>query len=109
MLKKANRLARTDFATYLKGGKRYHTDCATLIWHPHPTFHGSVVVSKKVSKLAVTRNTIRRQVYAQLYTLKSEHKTGVWIVLIKPPYTLLTKQSARTQIRLLIERAGKSA
>ena len=109
MLKKANRLPRADFAPYLKGGKRLHVDCATLIWHPHPTFHGSVVVSKKVSKLAVTRNTIRRRVYAQLYRLKIEHKTGVWIVLIKPTYSLLTKQSARTQIQLLIERAAKPA
>lgn len=109
MLKKAQRLSRTDFATYFKGGKRLHTDCATLIFHPHPTFHGSVVVSKKVSKLAVTRNTIRRRVYAQLYQLAPEHKTGVFIVLIKPAYALLTKQSARTQIQLLIERARKPA
>ena len=109
MLKKAQRLSRTDFATYFKGGKRLHTDCATLIFHPHPTFHWSVVVSKKVSKLAVTRNTIRRRVYAQLYKLKTEHKTGVWIVLIKPTYCQLTKQSARTQIQLLIERAAKPA
>ncbi len=109
MLKKEQRLSRTDFATYFKGGKRLNADCATLIFHPHPTFHGSVVVSKKISKLAVTRNTIRRRVYAQLYGLRVEHKMGVWIVLIKPPYTLLTKQSARTQIQLLIERAAKPA
>ena len=109
MLKKGERLSRKDFATYFKGGKRLHADCATLIFHPHPTFHGSVVVSKKVSKQAVTRNTVRRRVYAQLYGLKTEHKKGVWIVLIKPPYTLLTKQSARTQIQLLIERAAKTA
>ena len=109
MLKKTNRLPRADFAPYLKGGKRHHSDCATLIWQPHTTFHGSVVVSKKVSKLAVTRNTIRRRVYAQLYGLRAEHKTGVWIVLIKPPYALLTKQSARTQMQLLIERARKPA
>jgi ribonuclease P protein component len=109
MLKKANRIARTDFATYLKSGKRLHAECATLIWHSHPTFHASVVVSKKVSKLAVTRNTIRRRVYAQLYTLKNSNHTGVWIVLIKPPYMQLTKHPARTQIQLLIERAAKPA
>lgn len=109
MLKKASRLSRTDFATYFKEGKRLHTDCATLVFHPHPTFHGAVVVSKKVSKLAVTRNTVRRRVYAQLYQLALEHKTGVFIVLIKPTYSQLTKQSARTQIQLLIERAAKPA
>ncbi len=109
MLKKGERLSRTDFATYFKGGKRSHTDCATLIFHPHPTFHGSVVVSKKVSKRAVARNTIRRRVYAQLYGLSPENKKGVWIVVIKPAYALLTKQSARTQIQLLIERAAKPA
>ena len=109
MLKKAQRLSRTDFATYFKAGKRLHADCATLIFHSHPTFHGSVVVSKKVSKLAVTRNTIRRRVYTQLYKLPLERKNGVFIVVIKPTYSLLTKQSARTQMQLLIERAAKPA
>jgi ribonuclease P protein component len=109
MLKKAQRLSRTDFATYFKGGKRLHTDCATLVFHPHPSFHGAVVVSKKVSKLAVTRNTIRRRVYAQLYKLPPGSKNGVFVVLIKPTYSQLTKQSARTQIQLLIERAAKPA
>ncbi|MEY2665459.1 MAG: Ribonuclease [Candidatus Parcubacteria bacterium] len=109
MLKKADRVSRTDFESHLKGGKRFHCDYATLIFQPSKTFQGSVVVSKKVSKKAVERNTIRRRIYAMLYTQKKADRVGVYMVMVKPPYQTLTKQAAQAQMKQLIERATKSA
>jgi ribonuclease P protein component len=108
MLKKGERLGRTEFLTFFKSGKRIHTDHLTLVFTPHPTFHGSVVVSKKVSKQAVTRNTIRRRMYAQLRTLRIV-RTGVYIVMVKPSLVTLTKQAAQAEMSALIERMRKPA
>lgn len=109
MLKKHERLSRTEFETYFKQGKRFHSEYLTVIYLPYPTFHAAVVVSKKVSKKAVVRNTLRRRVYAVLYGKKQKGVTGVWIALIKPSLSLLTKQQAKTQTENLIERVVKTA
>jgi ribonuclease P protein component len=73
MLKKVERVSRAGFDAFFKKGKRHYSEHATLVFSSFPTFHGSVVVSKKVSKLAVKRNTLRRRVYAQLATLKKQN------------------------------------
>ena len=109
MLKKTQRVSRADFATFFKKGNRHHSDHATVVVSPFPTFHGSVVVSKKVSKLAVTRNTLRRRVYAQLAALKKQNHTGVYIVVLKPSFATLTKSEAAEQMARLIVRTVKSA
>jgi ribonuclease P protein component len=109
MLKKHERLTRTEFETYFKQGKRFHGDHITMIYLPYPTFHAAVVVSKKVSKKAVVRNTLRRRVYAMLYIKKQKGVTGIWIALIKPGLLSLTKQQAKTQTENLVERVVKTA
>lgn len=109
MLKRSERLGRSQFASYAKGGRRFHSENMTVVYHPSLDFHGAVVVGKKVSKLAVTRNTIRRRVYAVLYGLKARQKSGVYIVMIKPSYKNLTKQAARSEVEALIGRIHKTA
>lgn len=109
MLKKSERVARTDFNTFFKKGKRLHGEHWMAVVAPYPTFHASVVVSKKVSKQAVLRNTYRRRVYAQLYTLKKQQFKGVVIVTLKPSFALLTKNMAKTEIDALVVRIVKSA
>jgi ribonuclease P protein component len=109
MLKKHQRLTRSEFETYFKQGKRFHSEHLTLIYLPHSSFHAAVVVGKKVSKKAVERNHIRRRVYALLYTKKQAHATGIIIALIKPSFTSLTKQQAKTQTENLIGRVLKTA
>lgn len=101
MLAKTERLSRTDFATVFRNGKRHHSGSATLITSPHPRFHGAVVVSKKVSKKAVTRNKLRRRVYGLLTThLKQRGWQGVIMVIVKPA---ITQFSAAEQRQILIE------
>ncbi|HEY0964681.1 MAG TPA: ribonuclease P protein component [Candidatus Paceibacterota bacterium] len=108
MFKKAERLGRDQFDAFFKTGRRFHSEYATVIYAPHPTFHASVVVGKKVHKHAVTRNTLRRRIYAQLRSLK-ERRTGVFIVILKPTFKQLTRHGARDHIAALIERTEKSA
>lgn len=103
MLAKQHRLTRDEFSKYFKTGIRTHSPHATLIVSPHHSFHGAVVVSKKVSKKAVVRNKIRRRVYAQLYNTYKNKNTGVYIVIIKPSFNQLTKQAQHQAIGELIE------
>jgi ribonuclease P protein component len=107
MLKKANRLSRAEFSHFFRSGKRHHSENLTIVAVPFSSFHGSVVVSKKVAKSAVTRNEIRRMVYGQLEGKKEGG--GVWIVLVKPSFCDLTKQARRTETYKLIERIPKPA
>jgi len=100
MLAKSQRLTKKEFDQYFKTGKRFHFTHCTIIYTPLPTIHGSVVVGKKVSKKAVTRNTIRRRVYAQLRSVCTEHNsTGVFIIIIKPAYMQLTRKAALEDIK----------
>ena len=85
MLKKQNRLTKRQFDTHFKSGKRHHGELLTVVHSPADTFHGAVVVGKKIYKRAVDRNQKRRQIYNALYALyKDTELTGVFIVLSKP-------------------------
>jgi len=95
MLKKLDRISRTEFATYFKTGKRHHFPHLTIIHQPADRFSASVVVSKKVAKKAVKRNVLRRRLYEILRTKYVAHSvTGVWIVLLKPDFTSLSRKDA---------------
>jgi ribonuclease P protein component len=108
MLAKSNRISRSDFSHYFKTGKRLHSPFATLIVSPYKTFHGSVVVSKKVNKKAVRRNKLRRRVYSQLYRAGKNKRTGVFIVILKPSFDTLPKSTQHTEIEKLIELAPQT-
>jgi ribonuclease P protein component len=99
MLAKQQRLTKKQFDTYFKTGKRFNFTHCTIIYTPLPTLHGSVVVGKKVAKKAVTRNTIRRRVYAQIRSVCTTHNaTGVFIIIIKPAYRQLSRKEALADI-----------
>jgi ribonuclease P protein component len=109
MLAKAERLGRTDFAQFFKAGKRFHGDYVTIVYSPYPTLHASVVVSKKVAKSAVKRNLIRRRIYAQLRAALHHTHPGVFIVLVKPTFSTLTKTDTHETLSQLIGRIVKPA
>lgn len=95
MFKKNNRLTRSEFSHYYKIGKKEHNKHLTFITSPSPTPKISVVVGKKVSKIAVRRNTIKRQVYATLRSAPTSDKFEVLIVVVKPSFPSLGKKQAR--------------
>ncbi len=108
MLAKGQRLSREQFSHHFKHGKRFHSLYATLIVSVNPTFHGAVVVSKKVSKKAVIRNKLRRRSYAQLYQLAQKNSKGVYILVLKPTLASVPRLVQHEQISQLIEQAVKS-
>jgi ribonuclease P protein component len=108
MLKKTERVSRATFLALYKGGRKIHSANLTIAIATTPTFHGSVVVSKKVSKLAVVRNTIRRRIYAELQTLRIK-KPATYIVMVRPSFAALSRKDAQTELRELIGRISKTA
>lgn len=108
MLAKGQRLSREQFSHHFKNGKRFHSTYATLIVSVNPSFHGAVVVSKKVSKRAVVRNTLRRRTYAQLYQLGAKCSKNVHIIVLKPAISDIPRLAQHQAIRNLIEQVVKS-
>jgi ribonuclease P protein component len=109
MLKKSNRLSRTEFSEYFKTGKRYHFDHVTVVYSPAQTFLCAVVVSKKVSKGAVRRNTLKRRVYTRLAKFQKEDAaTGVFIILLKPSFNSVVRTAADELVHKSIAAVLKS-
>lgn len=109
MLKRSERLNRQQFSELGRSGKRFHCDVATISFTKHGHFHAAVVVSKKVSKSAVTRNTFRRRVYALLYQAKLAGQTGVFVVVVKPEAGAVSRAVFKETITDLIGRIQKGA
>lgn len=92
MLPNQNRLRRReDFAKVYAKGVRYrgtYLNLRIFIDNNDPLTRIGIVVSKKVSKLAVTRNRFKRQLRAIFRQLLSQLKNGLQIVV-----TVTTVQS----------------
>ncbi len=100
MLNKKERLTKKEFDRFFSSGHRSHSPLFTLIHSKNDSFHGAVVVGKKVYKKAVSRNLLRRRVYNIIYRLSREKElSGVYIVLTKPA----AAEAAFTELRKALE------
>ena len=103
MLKKKERLTRKEFDRSFSVGKRLHNPFLQLIYAQSDTFHGSVVVGKKVAKKAVDRNRMRRRIYAILYaSLRKMSSPRTVILIAKPSFASLPRKEAAEAVRELI-------
>lgn len=103
MLKKKERLTKKEFDRFFATGRRVHTSWSTVIFEKSPTFHGAVVVGKKVHKRAVDRNRLRRRIYSILYRLSREQALkGVYIILTKPAAANATFADLKVEMDKLI-------
>lgn len=99
MLKKTERLSRFAFSLHFVKGKKTHQKYTSIVSSPSPQFKMSVVVGKKVSKKAPTRNTIKRRIYGLIETLRKERDlTGIFIVIAKPELAKLTKKAFKEAV-----------
>lgn len=95
MLKKSQRLTRKEFDAVFKTGKRSHFPHLTVVYESSEEFHTSVVVGKKVAKSAVKRNLLRRRVYDRVRrSMQKEGVKGMYLFLVKPSYTSLSRKAA---------------
>lgn len=109
MFTKRERLSRTAFTQYFAAGRRFHTPALTLVYTPEAPFGVSVVVGKKVSKLAVGRNRIRRRLYAGMRRVFSESGTpaAVCIVIAKPLAATYTRAALAAELATLLALPSK--
>ena len=108
MLSKKERLSRDTFNRFFSLGKRHHSPYWTLIYAPAPTFHASVVVPKKIARLAVNRNRMRRRIYDIVRLFHKEQKIqGVFIFLVKAPALPLTHEVLKMEVRSRITETQK--
>ena len=98
------RLGRADFTQYFKTERRFQTPALTLVYSPGVAFGVSAVVGKKVSKLAVGRNRIRRRIYAAMRRSFTERSvtTGVYIVVAKPGAATYTREALERELTALL-------
>lgn len=109
MLPRKRRLSRQAFSRFFSVGKRYHTPLCTYIVAPAEAFYGSVVVSKKVARRAVDRNTIRRRFYAILRQHHSGmHLTGAYICLVKSGSMTATSNDIQDDMMSVIQKVVTS-
>lgn len=102
MFAKKKRLTRTEFDHFFKIGKRFHAESLTLVFYKNNSFHGSVVVGKKVLKKAVDRNRLRRRVYGLLRT-HLVTTDGVYIALLKPKAGILPFNRVKQECLALLK------
>lgn len=104
MLKRTERIKRHDFGR-VAAGRVVHTPLFTLKLLPVvPTDTGSgqfsVVVSKKVAKTAVARNSLRRKVYAAIQDSNPNSTHG--ILYMKPESMSASYEYLQAAIRQVL-------
>ncbi len=104
MLAKKERLSRDAFNRFFSIGKRLNTPSLTLIYAPYTTFHGAVVVSKKVATRAVKRNILRRRLYSILYKHKEVGITGVYIAILRKTPQTPTYATLKDELNTLLDK-----
>jgi ribonuclease P protein component len=110
MFSAKQRLSRPAFTEYFKAGRRFQTPALTLVYSPTALFGVSAVVGKKVSKLAVGRNRIRRRIYAGMRRSFDELSLakGVYIVIAKPIAAKYTREALAAELATLLALPFKS-
>jgi ribonuclease P protein component len=99
MFKKNQRLSKPEFSEYFEKGVKHHFKHFSIVTTPLSSLKVSVVVGKKVAKLAVRRNKLRRRIYAQLKKLSENHCLhGVLIIIAKPSYNSLLRKSGSAEL-----------
>lgn len=110
MLKKELRgLKRSDFELVLGGGKSMSTPLFMAKWlETEKGFKVGVIISRKISKSAVTRNSIKRKIMAGIGgSLDRWEGLGVKLVLlVKKEITNSNGESIKTELDRVNEKIG---
>lgn len=112
MLPKKNRISRALFVNLLKDGAFFHSTTASfrvVRMAPNSPSRFSFVVSKKVSKSAITRNLLRRRGYSVLQNTlgREKMKTGGFLgaFFLKKGVEKLKFKEFQDEIELLLKKS----
>ena len=109
MLPKAHRITTGEMKTLSRPITRSHQSAFTLLYFAAPSDKKvAVVVSKKVSKKAVVRNRLRRQIYAHVAALLDTLPTGYYLVRVQPDISLLSSKDVREQLSVAFGEISKA-
>ena len=98
MIKRDNRFRnRNDLLKVLRKGRNVRGNGFSVRTRPSSTPRVAVVVSKKVSKLAVTRNKIRRRIFEIFRPILEAQDLGQDIVVIVHDASLAKNDFTRLQ------------
>ncbi len=100
-MKKVNRLLKNrDFTRIIKKGNKYHTPSLSFYYtkNQNDNFRIGITISKKVSKLAVVRNKIKRQMIAILDDHYDKTKKLDIVIIVKPNSTENTFAEFKSEI-----------
>lgn len=85
-MKKDNRVLKNrDFSLIIKNGKKFHTSNLSFYYlkNNQNNFRIGISVSKKVSKLAVKRNKIKRQISALMSNMYDKNIFLDIVIIVK--------------------------
>ncbi len=99
-MKKVNRLLKNrDFTKIIKNGNKYHTQSLSFYYTKNQNnFRIGVTISKKVSKLAVIRNKIKRQIIAILDNHYDKNEKLDIVIIVKPNSTKNSFEEFQSEI-----------
>lgn len=109
MLPKQERLTYKDITSLPRPTGVCHSTHFKLSVYKHTDlFQVSIVVSKKVSKVAVRRNTIRRCLYDVFAKHKEYLEGGMYVLRVKVGAEKVTKRQLCGELEELIGRVVKT-
>src|ERR1035437_249967 len=82
MLSNANRLSVKEFDLVVKTGHEAHSPFFTIKYIPASDFKFSPTAPKKTFKMAVSRNRVRRRIYAAVREILSQRKTNQNMIVL---------------------------
>ncbi len=108
MLSKQNRLERKDFTNLLTSKRFVNSENFSLrVGSGESKPKLAVSVSKKVSKLAVDRNTLRRRVYSAVRDSVKELEPNTYLFVARPSAKKLKGEKLEKEITSLLNQFKK--
>lgn len=105
MINKTQRISTFRASWLLKKGAKFSNEFFSVkfLLNKKDFNRYSVVVSKKIFKLATDRNSLRRQLYEALRTLTPGQNPGFDLMItVKPKIDQLTFSEKETQLKILL-------
>lgn len=107
MFKRKHRLAKFKDVkrTFAQGRSFFNPFYRVKFLHSQDNLRLTVVVSSKVSKKAVERNSLKRKIREFLKQQQIEMRSGDYVIELKPKVVKLSKQEQREELYKLLKSA----
>lgn len=106
MLPKSKRLSTETFKKIIEKGQSFHGPFLIVrVYKTAEQSHFSISVPKKVSKLATSRNKIKRRIYSIIGKLNTKSGFDV-IVIVKAGFEKLNISQIRDEIEKIFVKSG---